>query len=190
MGANTVDWNAVRTTYVTSTKSYRQIAKEHGISASLAQKRGKAEGWPVQRLKFQREAAERAIAAEVDNEANRLGCILRAANAMSRVIEGIYADPDQFYRHLVQVTCSGDGETVERIYRKADTRAIKDLTGALKDMTWVLRNLNNLPTQAEAEAQRIAAERLNMDKRRFEVESGADKSIKVVLADGWEELAK
>ena len=79
---------------------------------------------------------------------------------------------------------------MERIFDKADSRAIKDLTGALKDMTLVLRNLYNLPTQAEAEAQRIAAERLKLEQRRVDAESGTDKSIKVVLADGWEEMAK
>ena len=29
-----------------------------------------------------------------------------------------------------------------------------------------------------------------MDKRKMEAESNTDKSIKVVLANGWEELAK
>ena len=47
-----------------------------------------------------------------------------------------------------------------------------------------------LVRQAEAEAQRIAAERLKLEQRRVDAESGTDKSIKVVLADGWEEMAK
>jgi hypothetical protein len=57
--------------------------------------------------------------------------------------------------------------TVERQFDKVDTRAIKDMTGALKDMTLVLRNLHNLPTQAEVEAQRIAAERLKLEQRKI-----------------------
>ena len=106
------------------------------------------------------------------------------------MIEGVFEDGQQFHRHLVQVRQDKDEWPEERIFDKVDSRAIKDLTGALKDMTQVLRNLYNLPTQAEAEAQRIAAERLKLEQRRVDAESGTDKSIKVVLADGWEEMAK
>ena len=88
----------------------------------------------------------------------------------------------------------GDSEwTAERLYDKVDTKAIKDLTGALKDMTLVLRNLNNLPTQAEAEAQRIAAERLKLEQRKVdaaEKADGIDKSIVVRLEGDLEAFAK
>ena len=185
-----VDWGAIKTAYVSSTKSYKRLATEHNLSFSAVSKRGKDEGWPALRKAFQEEAACRAIAGEVDNEAKRLGKIIEAANAMSDVIHGVFNDTEQFHRHIVTNTHGDETITSEKIFEKVDSRAIKDLTGALKDMTLVLRNLYNLPTQAEAEAQRIAAERLNMDKRKMEAESGTDKSIKVVLANGWEELAK
>ena len=185
-----IDWGAIKAAYVTSTKSYKRIATEYKLPFGTVANKGKEDGWPALRKAFQEEAACRAIANEVDNEANRLGKIIQAANAMGDVIAGVFADADQFHRHIVQDSHGDESITSERIFAKVDSRAIKDLTGALKDMTLVLRNLYNLPTQAEAEAQRIAAERLNMDKRKMEAESGTDKSIKVVLANGWEELAK
>ena len=185
-----VDWGAIKAAYVSSTKSYRTIAAEHNLSFVAVSKRGKADGWPALRKAFQEEAACRAIAGEVDNEAKRLGKIIEAANSMSDVIHGVFKDTEQFHRHIVTNTHGDETITSEKIFEKVDSRAIKDLTGALKDMTLVLRNLYNLPTQAEAEAQRIAAERLNMDKRKMEAESSTGKEIKVVLANGWEELAK
>ena len=185
-----IDWGAIKAAYVSSTKSYRQIAKEHDVSFTSLSKKGKADGWPALRKAYQDEAACRAIADNIDNEANRLGKIIEAANSMSDVIVGVFADVEQFHRHIVQDKDGDDVITRERTFEKVDSRAIKDLTGALKDMTLVLRNLYNLPTQAEAEAQRIAAERLNLDKRKADLENGADKTIKVVLADGWEELSQ
>lgn len=185
-----VDWTAIKTAYVTSTKSYRTIAKEFGMSFGGVSQKGREDGWPALRKAYQEEAACRAIANEVDNEANRLGKIIEAANSMSDVIHDVFADADQFHRHIVQDKNGDDISTVERRFEKVDSRAIKDLTGALKDMTLVLRNLYNLPTQAEAEAQRIAAERLNLDKRKADMDNSADKTIKVVLADGWEELSQ
>ena len=187
MGAPFVDWEAVRLAYISTVKSYRQVAREMGVSYSKIRAHGKDEDWPAQRVAYQREAAERAIASGIAQEADRLGKVI---NAMADVIEGVFEDGQQFHRHLVPLRQGKDEETVERIFDKVDSRAIKDLTGALKDMTQVLRNLYNLPTQAEAEAQRIAAERLKLEQRRLDAESGTDKSIKVVLADGWEEMAK
>lgn len=178
-----IDWGAIKTAYVTSTKSYRQVAAEYGVSFAALSRKGNADGWRGLRKAYQDEAACRAIAGEIDNEADRLGKIIEAANSMSDVIADVFADADQFHRHIVQDKNGEDISTVERRFEKVDSRAIKDLTGALKDMTLVLRNLYNLPTQAEAEAQRIAAERLNLDKRKVENENGADKTIKIVLGD-------
>lgn len=184
-----IDWGAIKAAYVTSTKSYKRIAAEFDTPFRSVAQRGKADGWPALRKAYQEEAACRAIAGEVDNEARRLGKIIEASNAMSEVIVGVFADAEQFHRHIVQDKNGDDMTTTERIFEKVDSRAIKDLTGALKDMTLVLRNLYNLPTQQEREAQRIAAERLNLDKRKIDAENGIDKTIRVVMEAGWEDLA-
>lgn len=195
MGRETIDWGPIRTAYVTSIKSYKQIAEEFGITHAAILKKGREDGWVEQRRSFREKAAEKAIKGEINTEAKRLSKIIHAANKMADVIDGIFTDPEQFHRHIVTDTeIDEDGGktilTVERVFDKVDTRAVKDLTGALKDMTLVLRNLFNLPTQAEAEAQRIAAERLEMDKRKLDAENSTDKTIRVVWDDGLEELAK
>lgn len=192
--AKDIDWPMIRSRYVTGTMSYRGLAKELGLSYSNITERGKAEGWPALRQAFREEASQRAIDNEIDNEAERLGAIIRAANAMSIVIEGVFADSEQFHRHLVQdKRIDDDGGmdivTVEKCFDKVDSRAIKDLTGALKDMTLVLRNLYHLPTQAEAEAQRIASERLKLEQSKAARDDGGNKRIIIELGD-LEELAE
>ena len=190
-----IDWQALRTEYISGSLSYNALAKKHGIQKSGLARRGKLEDWPRQRAEYLAEAAKRALAGEMDNEVERLKKLMQAANAMQDVILNIYTDPQQFNRHLVQdkfVNDDGgmDIVTVEKIYKKVDTRAIKDLTGAMRDMTLVLRNLFNLPTQQEREAQRIAAERLKMDQAKAAAESDADKRIEVVLSADMEDFAK
>ena len=54
---------------------------------------------------------------------------------------------------------------------KVDTRAIKDLTGALKDLSYVMRNLYDLPTVKERAAMEAATQRLELEKAR----AGADE---------------
>ena len=190
-----IDWDAVRTTYVTTLLSLSQVAKQYDLKRHTVEERSRKEGWVAAREEFRLRATCKAVDAAVDVEADRLAGLIRAAESMVKVIESVYLDKEQFRRHLVtDTTIDEDGcksiVTVERQFDKVDTRAIKELSGAIKDMTYAVRNLNNLPTQAEAEAQRIAAERLEMDKRKMDAETNVDKEIKVVFAGELERFAK
>ena len=171
---------------MTTISSLTDVAKHFGVPLKQVQKRSSADGWVAAKQEFRARAAQRAVDSAVDIEADRLGKIIKAANSMATVIEGAFDDPEQFHRHIVL-----DVDTmVERRFDKLDSKAIKDFTGALKDMTLVLRNLNNLPTQAEAEAQRIAAERLELDKRKVDAQDKTDTKIEVVFAGEMERFAK
>ena len=189
------DWDAVRTTYVTTLLTLAQLAKQYGLKKHTVEERCRREGWVAARAEFRLRATCRAVDAAVDVEADRLAGLIRAAESMVKVIEGVYLDKQQFHRHLVTDTTIDEygcksSVTVEKQFDKVDTKALKELSGAIKDMTYAVRNLNNLPTQAEAEAQRIAAERLEMDKRKMEQENTVDKEIKVVFAGDMERFAK
>jgi hypothetical protein len=190
------DYDALKCEYITTDISMPKLAKKHNVPLTTMQKRCKKEGWVALRKEFKKEALSATLDTAVANEADRLGKIIASAQAMAGVIEDVFKDGKQFHRHLVTDTYIGeDGSkeilTVEKQFDKVDSRAIRDLTGALKDMTLVLRNLYNLPTQAEAEAQRIASERLKLEQRKAEADSnGEGKRIEVVLADGWDALAK
>lgn len=189
-----LDWAGLRAEYISSRMSYGELAQKHGISKSAIGKIGKREDWPRLRAEYLAEASKRALEDGIDYEVDRLKKIMQAATAMSDVIAGIYADPQQFYRHLVQNKyISDDGGmdvvTEEKVFKKADTRAIKDLTGAMRDMTLVMRNLFNLPTQAERESQRIAAERLKLDQQKAASEDDSSKRV-IIRMDDMEDYAQ
>lgn len=189
------DWDALTSEYITTDLTLVEMSKKHNISIHTLNARCGKYKWVEQRKEYKRQAIELALNNAAEAEAERLGKIITSAQQMADVIEDIFRDPQQFHRHIVTDTfINEDGGkdilTVEKEFQKVDSRAIKDLTGALKDMTLVLRNLYNLPTQAEREAQRIAAERLNMDLRKAEAEGSTDKTVKVVLTGEWEDYAK
>lgn len=187
-----IDWEAIKTEYVTGSASLRSFAERYGITRQAVENRSRKEGWVAMRKAFRQESVETAIAEHVAVEAERLSKIIASAQKMADVLEGVFEDKKQFHRHIVTDTFIGeDGGkdilTVEKEFDKVDSRAIKDLTGALKDMTLVLRNLYNLPTQAEAESQRIAAERLKLEQRKVDAAEKADqvdKSIVVMFDSG------
>ena len=188
------DWNAVKAAYITSQKSYAQIAKDFGLSYNSVISRGKREGWVSLRKAFHEAAMMQAVAGEVANEADRLGNLIKAANAMRDVIWGVFGDEKQFHRHMITESAINDSgmmvsNTIEKVFAKVDTKAIRDMTAAMKDMTFVLRNLYNLPTQGEAEAQRIAAERLKIEQAKAANEDDGSKKVEFILGE-LEEFAK
>lgn len=193
-----INWDELKTLYVTTQLSLNDIAKQKGMKLHTIQQRSAKDGWVAARMAFRTQAVAQAVDTAVDNEANRLTKIINAANSMAAVIESVYSDPEQFQRHVVVDTVideeGGKGIlTVEKQFTAVNTKAIRDMTAAIKDMTLVLRNLHNLPTQAEAEAQRIAAERLKLEQRKVDAAEAAnqvDKSIVVRLEGDLEAYAK
>lgn len=193
-----INWDELKTLYVTTQLSLNDIAKQKGMKLHTIQQRSAKDGWVAARMAFRTQAVAQAVDTAVDNEANRLTKIINAANSMAAVIEAVYSDPEQFQRHVVVDTVideeGGKGIlTVEKQFTAVNTKAIRDMTAAIKDMTLVLRNLHNLPTQAEAEAQRIAAERLKLEQRKVDAAEEAnkvDKSIVVKLEGDLEAYAK
>ena len=184
-----INWDAVKTVYVTTEMTLPQVSAKFGLKLHSVSERCRKDGWVAARMAFRAQAATKAVDQAVNVEADRLGKIINAANSMAAVIEAVYKDPDQFHRHLVV----NMDVTEEKTFDKVDTKAIRDMTVAIKDMTLVLRNLHNLPTQAEAEAQRIAAERLKLEQRKADAAEKAgevDKSIVVKLEGDLEAFAK
>lgn len=193
-----VNWDAVRAMYVTTTMSLRDVANQHGLKLHTVETHSSQGGWVAARMAWRARAAAVAMDRSIDGEADRLARIIHAANSMADQIDDVFGDPEQFRRHLVtNTTIDEDGNkcitTVERQYKAINTKAMRDLSAAIKDMTQVLRNLHNLPTQAEQENQRIAAERLELDKRKAAAAEAAqqvDKSIVVRLEGGLEDYAR
>lgn len=159
-------WNAIKTEYITGEISYRKLAEKWGVPFRTLSYRASEEGWKKERDKYRDTVATRSlqiVATKASSEnANRLLKLQEAADNMGKVIAEIFDDSKQFNRYIV---ATSDGPE-EREYRKYDTKAIKDLTGAMKDLASVLRNIYDIPTAQEKAAMDIAAERLALDRRK------------------------
>lgn len=190
------DWNAIRAEYLTSSISYRDLADKWGVSfrtlADHARKEKWAEGRTGYRNTVTKKTVQKVAAATAADNAGKLVRLQQAADSMSKVIQDIFTDTEQFNRHIIQTR---DGDTWDadcRIMDKVDTKAIKDLTGALKDLAGVMRNIYDLPTAAEQTAMDMAAQRLELDKAKADM-GGSDKEeggvveLSPVLEEGGDE---
>lgn len=185
------DWDAMKTEYVTTKTTYSRLAEKYGVSISQIKIVAAREGWTKERKKFAARVQQKAYRKACNHEADRLSRLITATTGAIDVAMRAINDDEQFNRYLVERRekyavpvadedaedgeLPPDGKLVterqwieERTYQKVDTKALKDLTGVLKDLTGLVRDLYGIPTQAQAEAQRIAAERLELDRKKAE----------------------
>jgi len=176
-----VDWQTIKTEYITGNISYRKLCQKHGVSYTTLSERALDEGWVKARERFRAKTLSKTLDKTSEREANRLARLMDTTSRAIDVAVKAFEDEDQFNRYLIErreeyaaPVIEDGGETMisqrtwteERTFRKVDTKALKDLTAVLKDLTGLMRDFYNIPTQAQAEAQRIAAERLEMDKKK------------------------
>jgi hypothetical protein len=176
-----INWKAIKTAYITSTKSYRTLAKEFHVSPRIIYDRGAAEHWVALRKEYTAKVVQTAVSRACDKESNKLATLASAADKLASSISGVFNDVQQFNRFIVPESSDGRTESVERIYSKADTRAMRDLAGAIRDLNISMRSLHDLPTRAELEAMAIARERLELDKAKASMGGPGDEGTGVVV---------
>ena len=209
------NWEIIKTEYITTDISHRKLASKYSVPLSNIQRRSKAENWVDCRSQYKTKVTSKTLEKSANRESNRLAKLMDVTSKAIDVLAKTFEDNDQFNRYIVErkekyafPAYQGDdtGEesevstkdllaektwSEEQIFKKTDTKALKDLTAALKDLTGLMRDFYNIPTPAQAEAQRIAAERLAMDKKKAESADDNDvNAIEVVFEagpDDWNE---
>ena len=178
------DWNAIKAEYIVGEISYRKLSEKWGVSFRTLADHARKEGWAKERNRHRNNVTKRTVqkvaARTAATNANRLLRLQQAADNMGEVIAEVFGDAEQFHRHIVQ-TRNGDAwDAVERIFDKVDTKAIKDLTGAMKDLAYVIRNIYDLPTKQEQSAMDIAAGRLAIERDKAHLGTVDDNETGVV----------
>lgn len=185
-----VDWEKIRIEYVTTRCSYRQLSEKYGVAIGNISKVSVRERWKEQRERFVHDVSKKAEEKEKRNQVNRLARLTRATTKAVDVAMKALDDEKQFNRYIISEGIGGGAtETEERIFDKVDTKALKDLTGVLKDLTALMRDFYNIPTPAQAEAQRIAAERLEIERKKAEADT-TDDGIEIIIKGEAEEWSR
>lgn len=174
------DWNAIKSEYITEDISYRKLADKWGVSFRTLADHARKESWNKERNTHRdnvtKQTVQKIAARQSSDGAYKLLRLQEAADSIGDVIASIFGDADQFHRHIVE---DANYSVEERVYKKVDTKAIKDLTGAMKDLAYVLRNVYDLPTKQEQVTLDNAAERLRIEKAKAEEGKEDTKEISV-----------
>ena len=184
-----LDWIKIKSEYVTTNASYRDLAKKYGVAYTTIANYGRKDEWAKAKAKYKIEATSkiinRCMNKEIKNETDKLQRMRESADKLSEMINKSLNDAEQFNRHIVQ-TKKKDGsieewDTEERIYKKLDTRAIKDMTSAMKDLTSMLRNVYDLQTIQEIQSHKLAQDKLALDREKASLFDDDEDDTGVVM---------
>lgn len=176
-------WKEMETEYITTAKSYKELAAQFDISLRSVCTYGKNHCWTDKRKEYRERVVAQAVAKTVDREAEKLAKLISAADKASEAVERAFADEKQLYRYIVtEKTAEGSEQTNEYIFNKTDTKALRDMVACLKDLTAVIRNINNLPTAAELETAALRREKLAIEKKKSESADALDRNITVTFS--------
>ena len=139
------DWQAIKTEYITTNTSYRKLAKKYGISYVQIGNVGKDENWVELRKQHLDRTVTKTVDAVESARANR-------AKKMQTVADKL----------LLKIEAMVDDE------RPLDTKAIRALTAAVKDLKEIqsiksdldekeqMARIANLEKQSKPEAKETA----------------------------------
>lgn len=152
---STPDWEAIRADYVANGLSYRELGKKYGVSHATVARRAGREGWVKQSATICDTVRDTVDTAIVEKKTDQLLSTVQSAEMMDAVIRRVIG-------HYYAVA----DEDPDKI----DVRKIESLAKSLALNTTTLTGLKGIPTQAQRHAQRLAEERLAMERERLEMD--------------------
>lgn len=156
-----MDWNAIKTEYITDeSSSYRKLAKKYGVSYTSIGEKARKEGWAEERKQFLDKTLSKTLNAISKGQASRASRLQTVADKLLNKIE----------------KAVDDFEMAELL---VDKQALKQLTGALKD----IKDIQMIKSEADLREQEARIAKLNKEAESEK----KDNQIEVVIGDGTED---
>ncbi|MBS5652494.1 MAG: hypothetical protein KHW49_02830 [Eubacterium sp.] len=135
----------VKIEYISNPKmSYRKLAEKYGVPLKKISELGKKEGWVQLRRQTGDKILKKTINRLSTEKADELaGIITTATKVIRKIDKTIDEDEKQFNRYIV----NENFKAKEKIFKKMDTRAIRDIATTLKDLAAVVSLSNNKEEQ-------------------------------------------
>lgn len=118
-------WGKIRTEYVTGEKSYRELARKHGVSMSQLSEVASKEGWAKLRAEHR---AETAAKAEQKLQEQQAGALADELEGIRRTARNLSA--------AIEKKSLGKG---------LDSKSLRELVSATKDLAAILRDVFDQP---------------------------------------------
>lgn len=196
----TYDWDKIRTEYITSDLSLKDISEKYGVQQRLVNTKSAEQGWVDQRKKYNAKVVEKAVNKVATKRANQLAKELAIADNISNVLKKALDDAEQFNRYIIDTTTRVDGTEIrtseEKTFEKVDMRALKDAAAALRLVEEMKRSMAGILRVEEINRNRREEKRLKLEEEKLQLQKEQtearkpDTDVKVVITgyeEGWDE---
>ena len=125
--ARKVNWEKIKTEYITGDISQRKLAEKYGVPRGTLQAHANREKWSEQRKKSKARVVKTAVKKAEAKQAKVAAKELTLLDKIEKHLDRAISDVDQFNRYIVtEQVGHGMTETSEQMYSKTDMRALKD----------------------------------------------------------------
>lgn len=166
-----LDWVAIKTEYISTNISQRDLAEKYGIAPRTLQQSAVKEHWFDERKKYKQKLVKKSLQKIATKESNLLANELSVANKITGVLEKALSDASQFNRHIVQTREKNSQRETwsakEMIFSKIDMQALKQAADTLQTVEKMKRSMLNILTESERMQLEIAREKLDIEKSKI-----------------------
>lgn len=141
------DWEKIEQEYVSGKMTMEKLAEKYKISISTFQKKAIERKFTEKRSKYAEKVQEKALARAQARDARTLGNLSSALDKAAKVLNRYITDEDALFG---RVSVTGDGVQEYRV-KKIDTKALRDMTSALREATAAMQLIR--PNGAQEEEQ-------------------------------------
>lgn len=156
-----MDWELIKNEYVTTDVTQRELAKKYKVSKNSISIHCVKEGWAELRKKHldtvRRKVGREMAEKQAGEQVNILKSLINASNNAMKLIE-------------INLQRALENE-------EPDPRKVKDWVACIKDLAPTVRNLNDLDTLHERETRKIALERLELERKKANLDQEFDNEI-------------
>ena len=192
-----MDWNAIKTEYITTDTSYRKLAAKYDVSYTAIGNKSRQEGWVEQRNQFINKTVSKTINSISNKKADRLTRIFDASDKLLEKLERAVEELDiQLYKQVnkTKVIEYNNFERPDKPTKEIieETETVKEVTtivdrAGLKAVTDALKNLKEVQMlRSELDMQEQEARIANL-RRQAEADDDKDAVVKITIEGGDDE---
>ena len=193
-----MDWQAIKTEYITTKTSYRKLAAKYGVSATAIANKSKAENWLEQREQFLNKTFTKTVEVASKKQADRMARIMDASDRLLEKLEKAIGELDMHLAthktktkvieyHNYERPDKPTKEIIEEEEKLIEFTSIIDRKGLLA-VTDALKNLKDIQMiKSELDRQEQEAKIAKLRKEAEEEEKLTE--VEVIIEGGEDDWA-
>ncbi|MBQ3215364.1 MAG: hypothetical protein IJB11_04510 [Oscillospiraceae bacterium] len=183
-----MDWQKIKTEYITTDTSYRKLAHKYGIRVATIGQRARDEKWVAERERYRNETVSKTIAIISDQQAEKMARIEGITDKLLTKLEQAVEELDlEIIKRKTKLEEEGLEVTTETMEAKEggiiDRAGLRQLTAALKD----LKEIQMIKSELDRREQEARIANL---QRQAEKDEKKDNKITVVLEGALKDYAQ